>query len=109
MYGIYGKIGISIFVWLFAFSTIMRWYSSGKAGLKYLIKKESKAIEGSYKVLFVLLTFLGPLNPLVLILNFSDAVFAMMLGINLFACLFTVREVRKSLRKYRKDVKAERI
>ncbi len=109
MYGIYGKIGISIFIWLFAFSTIMTWYSNGKAGLKYLTKGDSKVAETSYKTVFVVLTFFGPLNPLVLILNFSDAVFAMMLGINLLASLFMVKEIRKKLKKYRKDIKAERI
>ncbi|MCK5882880.1 MAG: sodium:alanine symporter family protein [Bacteriovoracaceae bacterium] len=109
MYGIYGKIGISVFVWLFAFSTIMTWYSNGKAGLKYLTGEESKKAELSYKTIFVLITFFGPLNPLILILNFSDAIFAMMLGINLLASLYMVKEIRKKLKKYCKDIKAERI
>lgn len=108
-FGFWGYWGIALFVCLFAFSTMLTWYGNGKIALAYLLPNRYSQAKYCYKLLFTFIAIFGPLCSLMLIINLSDIVFALMLAINMLATFLLRGEIKASLKKYRKDLKAERV
>ncbi len=108
-FGVIGLWSMCLFVWLFAFSTMLTWYGNGKIAWAYLIPQHYPQAKKIYKIIFSLIACIGPLLPLILIINVSDIFFAAMLFINMLATFEMRGEIKQRLKKYRKDLKAERV
>lgn len=108
-YGLWGFWPMVIFVWLFAFSTMLTWYGNGKNALAFLAPNRFKQAKFSYKIIFSAVAFIGPFCSLLLVINLSDVCFAAMLFINMLATMTLIKELKQKLKKYRKDLKAERV
>ncbi len=105
-YGKGGKHLITLFVILFAFSTILSWSYYGEVASEFLFKKK---IIIHFRYIFVLFIFLGALSPLQLIIDLSDIFIALMAVPNIITNLFMSHKIRKELKKFKNDLRAERI
>ena len=81
----------------FAFSTILGWSYYGEKGIEFLAGTRSRFL---YRIIYVLITFLGGIMPLTFVWDFSDLANGLMCIPNLLCLLalsgVIVRETRKA-------------
>lgn len=87
---------------IFAFTTMIAFAYYGERGTLFIFGKRGVL---SYRLLFLALTFFGAVTSLPLVINFSDACFALLAIPNLIANLALAHHVRKDLREYQTQIK----
>ena len=105
-FGLTGQIGITLFVVLFAFSTLVNWAYYGEKGINFALGKKFIT---PYRLLFLGAIWIGISIKLDLLLNLTDPILGLILIPNLLANLLLAPKIRAALKKYRKDVRAGRI
>lgn len=88
----YGRFLLAVCLFTFAFATAIGWSYYAEKASEYLFGKKSVRY---YKLLYVLLVFVGAVFPLSAVWSFSDIVNGLMAVPNLFAVLMLSREVVK--------------
>jgi alanine or glycine:cation symporter, AGCS family len=96
---------LAIAVLLFAYSTMLAWSYYGLKCWTYLFG-ESRQVEYSYKVLFLIFVVLGASMQLGAVIGFSDAMILAMAFPNLLGIYFLLPTVRRELDRYWAKVKA---
>jgi AGCS family alanine or glycine:cation symporter len=104
VFGEYGKLGISVSLALFAFSTILGWEFYGEKALEYLIR--NRKVIMSYRVLFGMITFVGATTSLEVVWNFSDTMNGLMAIPNLICLLWLSNDVAKECFEFQTEVVA---
>jgi AGCS family alanine or glycine:cation symporter len=106
-FGQVGRIFITIAIMCFAFSTILGWSYYGERSLGYLTNN-NKSIELAYKIIFVILTFIGSAAAMFgdakvaldLIWDIADTLNGLMAIPNLIALLLMAKVVAELTKKY---------
>lgn len=98
-------IVLAIAVILFAFSNIVSWSYYGEQAWIYLFGDESTII---YKVLYIVLIFVGSVIQLGTVLDFSDMMIIAMSVPNLIGCFFLAKKVGDDLNVYMEKLRLER-
>ena len=98
---------LTLAVFLFAISTMVSWSYYGLQSWKYLFGR-SKAIDLTYKVLFVVFTVIGASASLGAVFAFSDAMILALVFPNMIGLLILFPQVRKELKKYLGAIRALR-
>ena len=88
---------------LFAFSTMIAWSYYGEIGAGYLFGNK---ILSSYKIFFVVLSFLGALMSVKLVVNVSDILVAMLAIPNTIALLLLSNKLARFTNEYFSDLKS---
>lgn len=103
---VFGSLGgnfISIAVMLFAFSTILGWSYYGERGIEYLFGLKAVPV---YKLIFILIIFLGCNASLSLVVDISDTFNGFMALPNLIAVALLSGQVITMTKEYITKVKA---
>ncbi len=103
---IFGSVGggfISVAVMLFAFSTILGWSYYGERGIEYLFGLKAVPV---YKLVFILIIFLGCNASLSLVVDISDTFNGFMALPNLIAVTLLSGQVIEMTKAYIAKVKA---
>lgn len=95
--GHYGKYIITLAVLLFAVSTAISWSYYGDRASEYLFGKKSIKI---YKIMFLIMFFLGSIVKLEVVWGFADIALGLMAIPNLIAVVFLTPKVVKMTKKY---------
>lgn len=106
--GSFGTIGVTIGTVLFALSTLLGWSYYGEKSIEYLFKSKPSIVGGvklGYKILFILLTFVGSVGGLQLIWSIADTLNGLMAIPNLIALVLLSGTVTKLVRDYFKSLK----
>ena len=93
---------LSLAVFLFAFSTMVSWSYYGEQATEYLFG--SWAIL-PYKIIFCVMIFVGSVNSLDPVINFSDAMLGLMAVPNLIGTILLFPRVRDAARDYMRRLK----
>lgn len=106
-----GMLVLSIAIFTFAFSTILGWSYYGEKALEYLFGRHGRTGRYLYRVLMVIMTFVGANWALDLVWNIGDTTNALMAIPNLVCLLLLsgvlVRETRKYLWENRLDEESD--
>lgn len=102
IFGSAGSIFISLAVMLFAFSTILGWSYYGERAIEYLFGLKAVPI---YKLIFILIIFLGCNASLSLVVDISDTFNGFMALPNLVAITLLSGQVVQMTKEYLKRVK----
>ena len=94
-----GKFILTFGLITFAFSTLLGWSYYGEKGLEYLFGTKSIAL---YRLIFVIVTFLGTVLSLDIVWNIADALNALMTIPNLIAVLLLSGVIVAETKKYLK-------
>lgn len=92
---------LAIAVVLFAFSTAISWSYYGIQAWKFLFGN-SKLVDLSYKIIFLIFTVLGAAVTLDAVIKFSDAMILALVFPNMIALLFLVRQVKAEYIRYKR-------
>ncbi len=103
VFGSAGGAFISIAVMLFAFSTILGWSYYGERGIEYLFGLKAVPV---YKLVFILIIFLGCNASLSLVVDISDTFNGFMALPNLIAITLLSGQVIEMTKEYIAKVKA---
>ena len=95
---------LSIAVFLFAFSTMISWSYYGERCWVWLFGDKSSI---TYKVLFLIFTFLGSIITAKNILNFSDLMILGMAFPNILGLILLSNKVKSDLLDYEMKIKKE--
>ena len=99
--GKYGAGVLSVFLILFAFTSIIGYYSMCEANMKFV--SEKKVYSLLLKVIVVVVVLLACLAPVQLIWDLCDVFMAVMGISNMIAVLLLSKYVREALRDYRRQ------
>jgi len=91
---------LAIAVVMFAFSTAISWSYYGLQSWKYLFGK-SKAMDLTYKLIFLIFTVLGAAVTLDAVIKFSDAMILALVFPNMIGLMFLFRKVGEEYKKYK--------
>ncbi len=105
-FGTAGIYFITLFVLLFAFSTMLTWAYYGEKAFRFIFVNINP---NYYNYLFIALIIVGAMLRLDIIINLTDIVIGLMVIPNLITNLLMMKEVKLKLKKYKIDLKAERI
>ena len=107
--GVLGAAGVTIGTVLFALSTLLGWSYYGEKSIEYLFKGKSVVggVKLGYKVVFILLTFVGSIGGLQLIWSIADTLNGLMAIPNLIALVLLSGTVTKLVREYFKGLKKQ--
>ena len=103
---VFGPLGggfISVAVMLFAFSTILGWSYYGERGIEYLFGLKAVPV---YKLIFILIIFIGCNASLKLVVDISDTFNGFMALPNLIAVTLLSGQVIAMTKEYIAKVKA---
>ena len=103
VFGTLGSKFISIAVMLFAFSTILGWSYYGERAIEYLFGLKAVSV---YKLIFILVMFIGCNASLQLVVDISDTFNGLMALPNLIAITLLSKEVIQMTRDYLDRVKS---
>ena len=105
--GIFGAAGVTIGTVLFALSTLLGWSYYGEKSIEYLFKGSSivGGVKLGYKIVFILLTFVGSIGGLKLIWDIADTLNGLMAIPNLIALILLSGTVTKLVKEYFKEQK----
>ncbi len=108
--GVLGAAGVTIGTVLFALSTLLGWSYYGEKSIEYLFKGKSivGGVKLGYKVVFILLTFVGSIGGLQLIWSIADTLNGLMAIPNLIALVLLSGTVTKLVREYFKGLKLKK-
>lgn len=95
--GPFGNKFISIAIMLFAFTTILGWSYYGERAIEYLFGLKAVPV---YKIIFILMLFVGCNASLELVVNISDTFNGFMSLPNLIALTFLSKQVIEMTRDY---------
>ena len=102
-----GALGVSLGTVLFALSTLLGWSYYGEKAIEYLFKGK-KCVAGikiSYKLVYILMIFVGATGGLKLIWNVSDTLNGMMAIPNLIALIILNGRVTNMIKNYFRENK----
>ena len=97
----FGTYFIPPAAFLFAFSTIITWTYYGETAIRFILGKKSGI---AYKLIFVLIAFIGTIINLDIVVSISDLLIALMVVPNGLAIFLLLNKVRKEIDDY-KDLK----
>lgn len=100
--GNFGSIGVTIALFLFAFTTIVGWSHYGVVSLGYLTNK-NKTLELIYKIILLILIVVGSVSELQLVWNIADTLNGLMAIPNLIGLLILSPIIAKTTREYLKN------
>ena len=105
--GIFGAAGVTIGTVLFALSTLLGWSYYGEKSIEYLFKGSSIVgdVKLGYKIVFILLTFVGSIGGLKLIWDIADTLNGLMAIPNLIALILLSGTVTKLVKEYFREQK----
>ena len=105
--GIFGAAGVTIGTVLFALSTLLGWSYYGEKSIEYLFKGSSivGGVKLGYKIVFILLTFVGSIGGLKLIWDIADTLNGLMAIPNLIALVLLSGTVTKLVKVYFREQK----
>jgi AGCS family alanine or glycine:cation symporter len=104
--GMYGKYLITIAVLLFAVSTAISWSYYGDRAAEYLFGKKSIK---PYKIVFLIMFFLGSIFKLEVVWGFADIALGLMAIPNLIAVIFLTPKVMDMTKQYFNKMKNREI
>lgn len=96
-----------IAVVLFAFSTMISWSYYGLQSWKYLFGR-TKAVDLSFKILFLLFVVIGAAATLDAVIKFSDAMILALVFPNMIGLVILFPKVREEMNKYIVAIKEKR-
>jgi alanine or glycine:cation symporter, AGCS family len=96
---------LTIAIVLFAFSTMISWSYYGLQAWKYLFGR-SKAVDLTYKFIFLAFVIIGASISLTAVTDFSDAMILAMVFPNMIGLLFLFPRVREELKRYLDAIKS---
>ena len=99
-----GNIILTIALCAFAFTTILGWSFYGESACEYLFGKKSIMV---YRIVFLIILYVGAVVPLDLIWTFSDLMNGLMAFPNLICLLLLSGVIVKETRKYLWDKKLD--
>jgi AGCS family alanine or glycine:cation symporter len=99
---------LTVAVVLFAYSTMISWSYYGLKCWTFLFG-ESRAVDTSYKLLFLVFVVLGSSMQLGSVIDFSDAMIFAMAFPNILGLYFLLPVVKRELNEYWDDLKAGRL
>lgn len=94
---VFGNLILTFGLITFAFSTILGWCYYGEKGLEYLLGTKSII---PYRVIYVIVAFLGTILSLDIVWNIADALNALMAVPNLVALLLLSGVIAAETKKY---------
>ncbi|MDJ0841955.1 MAG: alanine/glycine:cation symporter family protein [Acidobacteriota bacterium] len=94
---------LSVAVFLFAFSTMISWSYYGERCFTFLFGPRASL---TYKVIFLIFTFLGSVASATQILDFSDLMILAMSFPNILGCYFMAGKVKDKLNEYMSNLEA---
>ena len=97
---------LTIAVVMFVFSTAISWSYYGLQSWKYLFGK-SKAMDLTYKLIFLIFTVLGAAVTLDAVIKFLDAMILALVFPNMLGLLFLFKKVGEEYSKYKAVIKSE--
>ena len=97
MLGGWGYLIVTIGVVLFGISTAISWSYYGDRAIVYLLGTNYVF---PYKIVFVIMNFLGAVFSLEIVWNFGDSALGLMALPNLIALIFLSRKVTKMTNEY---------
>ncbi|MBC7885439.1 MAG: alanine:cation symporter family protein [Saprospiraceae bacterium] len=97
---------LTIAIFLFAVSTMISWSYYGQQAWMYLFGK-SKAMEMTYKVIFLIFVVIGASANMGSVWGFSDAMILAMVFPNMIGLLFLYPVVKEQLIRYEKAIKGK--
>ncbi len=105
--GIFGAAGVTIGTVLFALSTLLGWSYYGEKSIEYLFKGSSivGGVKLGYKIVFILLTFVGSIGGLKLIWDIADTLNGLMAIPNLIALILLSGTGTKLVKEYFREQK----
>lgn len=108
--GVFGSAGVTIGTVLFALSTMLGWSYYGEKAIEYLFKSKSWVgnVKLGYRIVFIVMTFVGSVGGLQLIWAIADTLNGMMAIPNLIALVMLSGTVTKMVREYFKEVKVQK-
>lgn len=106
-FGKYAQILISIAVFFFAFSTVITFYYYGETSVRYVFK--GKIAPRIYKYTFITGCFIGAVNAVSFVLNFSDLILGLMVVPNMIALVILVPKVSEWTQDYFNKLKTGEI
>ncbi len=98
-FGPLGQYGVTLAVVLFAFSTIISWSYYGEQGVVYMVGEKFIM---PYRIIFVIITFLGTQIKPEVVLNIVDGLFGLLAYPNLLANLLLMGFLKKKFDEYKK-------
>lgn len=103
----WGGAFIAVALFFFAFTTLLAAYNIGEANLLYLFKglRSNKLAMTIYRIIFLMVTFLGAMVPTTLAWGWADVGLGSMTWITLLTCLFMFKTVRKISMDYDSQMK----
>lgn len=99
-------IVLTIAIFLFAVSTMISWSYYGQQAWMYLFGR-SKAMEMTYKILFLMFIVIGASANMSAVWGFSDAMILAMVFPNMIGLLFLFPVVKEQLSRYEKAIKGK--
>jgi len=109
--GAFGTFGVTLGTVLFALSTLLGWSYYGEKSIEYLFKSNASIVGGvklGYKVVFIIMSFVGSVGGLQLIWSIADTLNGLMAIPNLIALVLLSGTVTKLVREYFADAKKAR-
>lgn len=99
-------IVLTIAIFLFAVSTMISWSYYGQQAWMYLFGR-SKAMEMTYKILFLMFIVIGASANMSAVWGFSDAMILAMVFPNMIGLLFLFPVVKNQLARFENDIKGK--
>ena len=99
-------IVLTIAIFLFAVSTMISWSYYGQQAWMYLFGR-SKAMEMTYKILFLMFIVIGASANMSAVWGFSDAMILAMVFPNMIGLLFLFPVVKNQLTRFENDIKGK--
>ena len=108
--GVFGTVGVTVGTVLFALSTLLGWSYYGEKAIEYLFKTKSYvgSIKLGYRIVFILMSFVGSVGGLQLIWSIADTLNGMMAIPNLIALVALSGTVTKMVKDYFKEIKMQK-
>ena len=108
--GVFGTVGVTVGTVLFALSTLLGWSYYGEKAIEYLFKSKSYvgSIKLGYRLVFIVMSFVGSVGGLQLIWSIADTLNGMMAIPNLIALVALSGTVTKMVKDYFKEIKMQK-
>ena len=105
--GMFGTVGVTIGTVLFALSTLLGWSYYGEKSIEYLFKTKSWVgnVKLGYRVVFIVMSFVGAVGGLQLIWAIADTLNGLMAIPNLIALVLLSGTVTKLVKDYFRELK----
>ena len=105
--GMFGTVGVTVGTVLFALSTLLGWSYYGEKSIEYLFKTKSWVgnVKLGYRVVFIVMSFVGAVGGLQLIWAIADTLNGLMAIPNLIALVLLSGTVTKLVRDYFRELK----